>query len=140
MGVELGEASVAEQDALESLLSKYSFHDAAIGVVSLAASIYYFGVEGMNDVNVLALLAVAVVAGLNQEASFGVEGVSARFHHSYRDSKLEIVDIFCFKTSAWPYFKGLSPTQSMSQVRHWFHASSALAPRAKENYYKSVRC
>lgn len=69
MGVELGEASVAEQDALESLLSKYSFHDAALGVVSLAASIYYFGVKGMNDVNVLALLAVAVVAGLNQEAS-----------------------------------------------------------------------
>ena len=69
MGVELGEASVAEQDALESLLSNYSFHDAVIGVVSLAASIYYFGVERRNDVNVLTLLAVAVVAGLNQEAS-----------------------------------------------------------------------
>jgi len=44
-----------------------SFHDAAIGIVSLSASIYYFGVLGRNDVNVLTLLAVAVVAGLNQE-------------------------------------------------------------------------
>lgn len=69
MGVELGEASVAEQDALESLLSNYSFHDAVIGVVSLAASIYYFGVERRNDVNVLTLLAVAVVAGLSEEVS-----------------------------------------------------------------------
>ena len=70
MGVELGEASVAEQDALDSLLSDYSFHDASIGVVSLAASIYYFGYEARNDVNVLTLLAVAVVAGLNQEVSW----------------------------------------------------------------------
>ena len=69
MGVELGEASIAEQDALESLLSNYSFHDAAIGVVALVASIFYFGYEGRNDVNVLTLLAVAVVAGLNQEVS-----------------------------------------------------------------------
>ncbi|CAM9316365.1 unnamed protein product [Laminaria digitata] len=69
MGVELGEATVAEQDALDSLLSNYSFHDASIGVVALALSIYWFGVEGRNDVNVLTLLAVAVVAGLNQEAS-----------------------------------------------------------------------
>ncbi|CAM9465876.1 unnamed protein product, partial [Laminaria digitata] len=68
LGVELGEASVAQQDALESLLSNYSFHDAAIGVVALVLSIYYFG-RGRNDVNVLTLLAVAVVAGLNQEAS-----------------------------------------------------------------------
>ena len=69
LGVELGEASIAEQDTLKDLLSNYSFHDAVIGVVSLAASIYYFGVERRNDVNVLTLLAVAVVAGLNQEAS-----------------------------------------------------------------------
>lgn len=67
MGVELGEATASEQDALGNLLSDYSFHDASIGIVSLAASIYYFGPQGRNDVNVLTLLAVAVVAGLNQE-------------------------------------------------------------------------
>lgn len=67
MSVELGEVSTAEQDALENLISDYSFHDAAIGIVSLTASIYYFAVLGRNDVNVLTLLAVAVVAGLNQE-------------------------------------------------------------------------
>lgn len=67
LGVELGEASAAEQDALEDLLSKYSFHDASIGIISLGASIYYFGYEGRNDVNVLTLLAVAVVAGLSEE-------------------------------------------------------------------------
>ncbi|CAM9808054.1 unnamed protein product, partial [Laminaria digitata] len=60
----------AEQDALDDLLSNYSFHDASIGVISLAASIYYFGIEGMNDVNVLTLLAVAVVAGLSEEATW----------------------------------------------------------------------
>ncbi|CAM9292664.1 unnamed protein product, partial [Hapterophycus canaliculatus] len=70
MGVELGETSTAEQDALENLISDYSFHDAAIGIVSLSASIYYFAVLGRNDVNVLTLLAVAVVAGLNQEATW----------------------------------------------------------------------
>lgn len=74
MGVELGEASVAEQDALENLLSNYSFHDASIGVVALVLSIYYFGEKGRNDVNVLTLLAVAVVAGLNQEASLACGG------------------------------------------------------------------
>lgn len=47
-----------------------SFHDAAIGIVSLSASIYYFGALGRNDVNVLTLLAVAVVAGLNQEVGW----------------------------------------------------------------------
>lgn len=46
-----------------------SFHDASIGIVSLALSIYYFAYLGRNDVNVLTLLAVAVVAGLNQEVS-----------------------------------------------------------------------
>lgn len=69
LGVELGEASIAEQDTLKDLLSNYSFHDASIGIISLAASIYYFGYEGMNDVNVLTLLAVAVVAGLSEEVS-----------------------------------------------------------------------
>lgn len=67
MGVELGETSTAEQDALENLISDYSFHDASIGIISLVASIYYFSVLARNDVNVLTLLAVAVVAGLNQE-------------------------------------------------------------------------
>lgn len=67
MGVELGETSTAEQDALENLISDYSFHDASIGIISLVASIYYFAVLARNDVNVLTLLAVAVVAGLNQE-------------------------------------------------------------------------
>lgn len=67
MGVEIGEGSLAEQGAIESLISDYSFHDASVGIISLAASIYYFGVLGRNDVNVLTLLAVAVVAGLNQE-------------------------------------------------------------------------
>ncbi|CAM9116254.1 unnamed protein product [Scytosiphon promiscuus] len=70
MSVELGETSAAEQDALENLISDYSFHDAAIGIISLTASIYYFAVLGRNDVNVLTLLAVAVVAGLNQEATW----------------------------------------------------------------------
>eukprot|EP00903_Cladosiphon_okamuranus_P008292 g7979.t1 len=70
MGVELGEVSPAEQDTLENLISEYSFHDASIGIVSLALSIYYFLVLGRNDVNVLTLLAVAVVAGLNQEATW----------------------------------------------------------------------
>ena len=69
LGVELGEASIAEQDTLKDLLSNYSFHDASIGIISLAASIYYCGYEGMNDVNVLTLLAVAVVAGLSEEVS-----------------------------------------------------------------------
>ena len=78
MGVELGEASVAEQDSLESLLSNYSFHDASIGVVALSASIYYFGEKGRNDVNVLTLLAVAVVAGLNQEASLTFAGYGCK--------------------------------------------------------------
>lgn len=67
MGVELGETSTAEQDVLENLISDYSFHDASIGIVSLVASIYYFFVLARNHVNVLTLLAVAVVAGLNQE-------------------------------------------------------------------------
>lgn len=67
MGVELGESLPAEQDALGTLLSDFSFHDASVGVVSLALSIYYFGYLRRNDVNVLTLLAVAVVAGLNQE-------------------------------------------------------------------------
>lgn len=74
MGVELGESFPAEQDALQSLLSDYSFHDAAIGVVSLAWSIYYFGALGKNHVNVLTLLAVAVVAGLNQEVCVCLRG------------------------------------------------------------------
>lgn len=67
MGVELGESLPAEQDTLENLVGDYSFHDAAVGTVSLVASIYYFGFLKRNDVNVLTLLAVAVVAGLNQE-------------------------------------------------------------------------
>ena len=67
MGVEIGEGSLVEQGAIESIISDYSFHDASVGIISLAASIYYFGVLGRNDVNVLTLLAVAVVAGLNQE-------------------------------------------------------------------------
>lgn len=46
-----------------------SFHDAAIGIISLGLSIYYFAYLGRNHVNVLTLLAVAVVAGLNQEVS-----------------------------------------------------------------------
>ncbi|CAM9531122.1 unnamed protein product [Ectocarpus sp. 12 AP-2014] len=70
MGVELGETSTAEQDALENLISDYSFHDASIGIISLVASIYYFFVLARNHVNVLTLLAVAVVAGLNQEATW----------------------------------------------------------------------
>lgn len=74
MGVELGESLPAEQDALENLLSDYSFHDAAIGVISLGCSIYYFGVLQKNHVNVLTLLAVAVVAGLNQEVNY-LQGV-----------------------------------------------------------------
>lgn len=65
--MELGEALPSEQDELQGLLSNYSFTDASLGVVALAASVYYFGVKGENDVNVLTLLAVAVVAGLNQE-------------------------------------------------------------------------
>lgn len=52
---------------LTRFLPADSFHDASIGIVSLAASIYYFGYLARNDVNVLTLLAVAVVAGLNQE-------------------------------------------------------------------------
>lgn len=79
MGVELGESLPAEQDALQNLLSDYSFHDASIGVVSLACSIYYFGVEGRNHVNVLTLLAVAVVAGLNQEVCLHVFRVLCSF-------------------------------------------------------------
>lgn len=67
MGVEIGEGSLVEQGAIEGIISDYSFHDASVGIISLAASIYYFGVLGRNDVNVLTLLAVAVVAGLNQE-------------------------------------------------------------------------
>lgn len=72
MGVEIGEGSLVEQGAIESIISEYSFHDASVGIVSLAASIYYFGVLGMNDVNVLTLLAVAIVAGLNQEVGKNV--------------------------------------------------------------------
>lgn len=65
--MELGEALPSEQDQLQDLLSNYSFTDASLGVVSLLLSVYWFGIEGKNDVNVLTLLAVAVVAGLNQE-------------------------------------------------------------------------
>lgn len=92
MGVELGESFPAEQDALQSLLSDFSFHDAAIGVVSLAWSIYYFGALGKNHVNVLTLLAVAVVAGLNQEVrvcvsprcSFVVESIQNKVENNWR--------------------------------------------------------
>lgn len=45
----------------------HSFHDASIGVISLVVSIYVFGVLGRNDVRVLTLISIGVVAGLHQE-------------------------------------------------------------------------
>lgn len=53
-----------------------SFNDASIGVISLVASIYIFGVLGRNDVRVLTLISIWVVAGLRQEV--GVVGFATQ--------------------------------------------------------------
>lgn len=67
LGVEIGECLPAEQDTLQNLLTNFSFQDASLGVVSLVLSAIYFGHYGHDHVNILTLLAVGIVAGLNQE-------------------------------------------------------------------------
>ena len=95
MAVELGEGSPAEQAAIASIISDYSFHDASVGVVSLLASIYYFSYLARNDVNVLTLLAVAVVAGLNQEVRW------AAFVRTFRFSRAALQPLKCEFCTIW---------------------------------------